>query len=50
MIRFFIYIFALYLLLKKLYYVFINYKEYYTINKLHLDLVKVKSNKDKKKA
>ena len=49
MIRFFIYIFALYLLLKKLYYVFINYKEYYSINKLHLDLVKVKSNKDKNK-
>ena len=49
MIRFFIYIFVLYLLLKKLYYVFINYKEYYSINKLHLDLVKVKSNKDKNK-
>jgi uncharacterized protein len=44
MIRFFIYIFALYLLFKKLYYVFLNYKEYYSINKLNLNLVKANNN------
>ena len=45
MIRFLIYIFALYLLFKKLYYVIINYKEYYSLNKLNLNLVKANTEK-----
>ena len=40
MIRLLIFIFALYCLFKKLYYVFLNYKEYYSINRLQLNLVK----------
>lgn len=45
MIRFFIYIFAVFILFKKLYHVIINYKEYYSINRLNLNLVKVSSEK-----
>ena len=40
MIRFLIYIFVIYLLFKKMYTVVNNYKEYYSINKLKLNLVK----------
>ena len=49
MIRFLIFIFALYLLFKKLYNVIINYKEYYSINRLNLNLVKVSHKKTKNK-
>jgi uncharacterized membrane protein (UPF0127 family) len=45
MIRFLIYIFAMYILFKKLYQVIINYKEYYSINRLNLNLLKVSSEK-----
>ena len=44
MIRFLIYIYVIFLLFKKLYYVIINYKEYYSINRLHLNLVKSDNN------
>ena len=40
MIRFLIYIYVAYLLLKKLFNVVMNYKEYYSINKLKLNLLK----------
>ena len=48
MIRFLIYIFVIYLLFKKLYYVILNYKEYYSVNKLHLNLVKTNETKRNK--
>ena len=49
MIRFAIFIFALYLLFKKLYYVILNYKEYYTVNKLNLNLLKANNNQKRNK-
>lgn len=49
MIRFLIYIFALYLLFKKMYDVILNYKEYYSSNKLRLNLVKANNNQKRNK-
>lgn len=49
MIRLLIYIFVIYLLFKKLYHVILNYKEYYSVNKLHLNLVKTTTEKKRNK-
>ena len=49
MIRLLIYIFVIYLFFKKLYHVILNYKEYYSVNKLHLNLVKANTDKKKNK-
>ena len=49
MIRFAIYIFAFYLLFKKLFYVILNYKEYYSVNRLNLNLLKANTTKTRNK-
>ena len=49
MIRFAIFIFALYLLFKKLYHVILNYREYYSVNKLNLNLLKANNNEKRNK-
>ena len=49
MIRFLIYIYVAFLLFKKLFYVIMNYKEYYSQKKIKLNLVKVTTPKLKSK-
>ena len=49
MIRFLIYIYAAFLLLKKMFYVILDYKEYYSQQKIKLNLTKAETNTKRNK-